>query len=70
MTRYSAFNNMCFMGRGELDYLEAPPDWAFLEEEAERVHLVYCRDDYWAPLWVKVRPPPGRFPRSRSADFR
>ncbi len=49
---------MCFMGRGELDYLTKPPDYSFLRSEASRVHLLYCHDDYWAPLWVKVPPPP------------
>jgi len=53
MTRYSAYNNMTFMGRGELNDLEPPPDYAFLREAASKVHLVYCRDDFWAPLWVK-----------------
>jgi hypothetical protein len=55
MTRYEAFNNMCFMGRTELDGLQAPPDWAFLRANASKVYFVFNRDDYWAPLWLKVR---------------
>jgi len=53
MTRYEAFNNMCFMGRTELDGLQAPPDWDFLRANASKVHFVFNRDDYWAPLWLK-----------------
>lgn len=55
MTRYDAVQNMCHMGRTELDFLDQPPDWELLEAYAERVSFVFNKaNDYWAPLWLKV----------------
>jgi len=54
MTRYDAVQNMCHMGRTELDFLDQPPDWELLEAYAERVSFVFNKaNDYWAPLWLK-----------------
>ena len=46
--------NMALMGRTEFDGLKDPRndcDAANLETYAERVHLLYCEDDHWAPTW-------------------
>ena len=46
--------NMALMGRTEFDGLRDPrrdQDRANLETYADRVHLMYCEDDHWAPTW-------------------
>ena len=46
--------NMALMGRTEFDGLRDPRrdrDRANLETYADRVHLMYCEDDHWAPTW-------------------
>lgn len=46
--------NMALMGRTEFEGLRDPRrdrDRANLETYADRVHLMYCEDDHWAPTW-------------------
>lgn len=52
--RGGSVRNMALMGRTEFDGLKDPRsdrDSANLDTYAERVHLLYCEDDHWAPTW-------------------
>ena len=52
--RGGSVRNMALMGRTEFDGLKDPRsdrDSANMETYADRVHLLYCEDDHWAPTW-------------------
>ena len=48
---------MCYMAKTEVEHHTKPPDWEFLEENAERMAFVFCHKeaaDIWAPIHLMV----------------